>query len=96
MATIQVELPPDLQKLIDTRLRQGRFGSASEYIVALVESARNGQSAIESALVEELDSGPAEEWTDDEWAAIRQRVIRRHQDSAITSSSTSSTRRPLK
>ena len=79
MATIQVELPQDLQEFVDARLRQGCFGSASEYIVALVESARSGQSAIETALVEGLDSGPAEEWTKGEWAAIRQRVTQRHQ-----------------
>ncbi len=79
MAAIQVELPQDLQEFIEAKLKQGHFGSASEYIAALVESARNGRSAIETALVEGLESGPAEEWTKEEWAGIRQRVAQRHQ-----------------
>jgi putative addiction module CopG family antidote len=78
MATIEVELPQDLQEFVDTKLKQGHFTSASEYIVALVESARRGRSAIEAALIEGLNSGPAEEWTKEEWAGIRQRVIERH------------------
>jgi hypothetical protein len=44
-------------------------------------SARKGPSAIETALTEGLQSGPAEEWTKEEWAAIRQRVIRRRANS---------------
>ena len=79
MATIQVELPQDLQEFIEAKLKRGDFSSASEYIVALVQCARSGRSAIEAALVEGLNSGPAEEWTKEEWASIKQRVVQRHQ-----------------
>jgi putative addiction module CopG family antidote len=80
MATIPLELPVDLQDFVDSKIQSGQFGSANEYIVALVGAARRGRSSIEAALVEGLESGPAEEWTSQEWVEIRQRVIQRHQE----------------
>ena len=79
MAAISVELPQDLREFIDVNIRHGKFTSANDYIVALVESARDGRSAIEAALLEGLESGPAEEWTKDEWVRIKQCVAERHQ-----------------
>lgn len=79
MGAISVDLPQDLRDFIDVNVRHGRFASANDYIVALVESARDGRSAVEAALLEGLESGPAEEWTKDEWAGIKQRVAERHQ-----------------
>ena len=79
MAAISIDLPQDLHEFVDATVKQGPFASANDYIVALVESARDGRSAIEAALLEGLESGPAQEWTKDEWAGIRQRVAQRHQ-----------------
>ena len=79
MAVISVEVPQDLREFIDANVRHGKFTSVNDYIVALVESARDGRSAIEAALLDGLESGPAEEWTKDEWAGIKQRVAERHQ-----------------
>jgi len=79
MTTIPVELPEELQAFVEATVQRGRFGSANEYIVALVDAARNKRSEIEAALIEGLESGPAEEWTSQEWADIKQRVIQRHQ-----------------
>ena len=79
MSTIAVELPRDLQDFLEATVRQGRFSNVSEYIVALVDAARKKRSEIEAALIDGLQSGPAEEWTSDEWQEIRQRVIARHQ-----------------
>jgi len=78
MSTIPVELPQDLQQFVESKVNQGPFSNASEYIVALVNSAKTGRSEIEAALIEGLESGPAEEWTGQEWDDIRQRVIQRH------------------
>jgi antitoxin ParD1/3/4 len=78
MATISLELPGELQTFVDARIQTGQYGSANEYIVALVDAARRSRSAIEAALVDGLESGPAEEWTSQEWLEIRQRVIARH------------------
>jgi Arc/MetJ-type ribon-helix-helix transcriptional regulator len=79
MAVISVEVPQELREFIDANIRHGKFSSVNDYIVALVESARDGRSAIEAALLDGIESGPAEEWTKDEWAGIKQRVAERHQ-----------------
>ena len=78
MSTIPVELPDELRQYIETKVQHGEFASASDYIVALVDSARRKKSEIEAALIEGLNSGPAEEWTSDEWTAIKNRVTQRH------------------
>ena len=78
MATIGVDLPQDLLEFVELQVQRGEFASASEYIVALVDAARNQKSEIETALLVGLESGPAEEWTSQEWADIKQRVIERH------------------
>lgn len=80
MTTIPVELPEDLSEFVDTTVQRGHFATANEYIVALINAARNKRTEIEAALIEGLESGPAEEWTSQEWAEIKQRVIERHQE----------------
>lgn len=81
MTTIPVELPDELQEFVEATVQRGRFASANEYIVALIDAARRKRTEIEAALLEGLESGPAEEWTSQEWADIKQRVIERHQGS---------------
>ena len=81
MATIPLELPTDLQVFVDSQVEIGRFTSANDYIVALVDAARDSRSTIEAALLQGLHSDPAEEWTSQEWAEIRQRVVQRHRGS---------------
>ena len=80
MSTIGVDLPDHLLEFVELQVRRGEFASASEYIVALVNAARKKRSEIETALLEGLDSGPAEEWTSQEWADIKERVIGRHSE----------------
>jgi len=79
MSTISVELPEGLQLYVEAKVRRGHFASPSEYIVALVDAARNKRSEIEAALIEGVQSGSAEEWTSQEWAEMKHRVIERHQ-----------------
>ena len=81
MSTIPVELPDELHEFVESKVQRGQFANANEYIVALIDAARCKRSEIEAALIEGLQSGPAEEWTSQEWADIRQRVIERHQES---------------
>lgn len=78
MSTIPVELPNDLQLYVESKVGRGQFASPSEYIVALVDAARSKRSEIEAALIEGVQSGPAEEWTSQEWTEMKQRVIERH------------------
>ena len=81
MSTIGVDLPADLLDFVELQVQRGEFASASEYIIALVNAAWKQRSEIETALLEGLDSGPAEEWTSQDWADIKQRVIERHPES---------------
>ena len=78
MSTIRVDLPDELREFVETKVQRGEFASANDYIVALIDAARKRKSEIEVALLEGLESGPAEEWTSDEWADIKKRVIERH------------------
>ena len=57
MTTIPVELPDELREYIETKVQLGEFANASDYIVALVDSARKKKSEIEAALLEGLDRG---------------------------------------
>lgn len=79
MATISLELPEDLREFVEATVQRGNFANANEYIVALLDAARKKRTDIEAALIEGLESGPAEEWTTQEWEDIKQRVIERHQ-----------------
>ena len=79
MPTISLELPDDLQEFIEAKVQRGQFADAGQYITALVDAARNKRTQIEAALIEGLQSGPAEEWTRADWAGMKQRVIERHQ-----------------
>jgi putative addiction module CopG family antidote len=74
MKSISIKLPTDLEPFVEASVLRGRFSSESDYVVALIAAARDGRSHTESALLEGLASGPAEPWTDDEWAALKQRV----------------------
>ena len=81
MSNISIELPDDLYQFVEAKVQLGQFSNANEYIVALVDAASRQKSEIEMALLEGLRSGPAEEWTSEEWDAIKQRVTQRHQES---------------
>jgi putative addiction module CopG family antidote len=72
-------LSDELQQFVEAKVTQGHFSSASEYIVALLDAAKHKRSDLEAALIEGLESGPAEEWSDEEWQKIKQRVKLRHQ-----------------
>ena len=77
MSTITVELPDHLMSHVDQSVQRAGFTSASEYIVALIKAASEKQGEIEQALMAGIARGPAEPWTDDEWQAIKSRVVSR-------------------
>jgi Arc/MetJ-type ribon-helix-helix transcriptional regulator len=75
MSSIPVDLPDELMQFVDQGTRNGGFANPSEFIVALVAAANEKQGEIEQALIAGINSGPAEPWTDEEWQAIKQRVV---------------------
>ncbi|MEJ7590557.1 MAG: hypothetical protein WKF77_03355 [Planctomycetaceae bacterium] len=75
MSTIPVELPDHLMSYVDRSAERAGYANASEYIVALVAAASEKQGEIQQALMAGIASGPAEPWTDEEWQAIKSRVV---------------------
>ena len=75
MSNIPVELPDDLMQFVDQGTEKGGFANPSEFIVALVAAANERHREIEQALMTGISSGPAEPWTDEEWQAIKERVV---------------------
>ena len=75
MSSIPVDLPDELMQFVDQGAKSGGFTDPSEFIVALVAAANEKQGEIEQALVAGINSGPAEPWTDEEWQAIKERVV---------------------
>jgi Arc/MetJ-type ribon-helix-helix transcriptional regulator len=75
MSSIPVDLPDDLMQFVDQGTKNGGFSDPSQFIVALVAAANEKQGEIEQALLAGINSGPAEPWTDEEWQAIKQRVV---------------------
>jgi Arc/MetJ-type ribon-helix-helix transcriptional regulator len=75
MSTISVELPDHLQSYVNASAEQAGFASAGEYIVALVAAASEKQGEIEHDLIVGIQSGSAQPWTENEWQAIRRRIV---------------------
>lgn len=75
VSTIPVELSDHLSSFVDQSAERAGFANASEYIVALVTAASEKQGEIDQALMAGIASGAAEPWTDDEWQAIKSRVV---------------------
>ena len=75
MSSIPVELPEHLVSFVSQGAEQAGHSSAGEYIAALVAAASKKQGEIEQALMAGIASGPAVPWTDDQWQAIKSRVV---------------------
>ena len=81
MSNVSIDLPADLLEFVESKVQRGEFASVSDYVIALVNAAREKRSDIEAALIEGLESGPVEEWTAKDWEDMKQRVTQRHQSS---------------
>ena len=77
MSTIPIQLPDELRQFVEARVTQGQFITVSDYNVALVDAAKKKRTGLEVALIEGLESGPAEEWASQEWQESKQRIAER-------------------
>jgi antitoxin ParD1/3/4 len=79
MSTMNLTLPDSLRAFVESRAAMGGFGSASDYVEALVredqEMAENEE--IEGRLREALQGSPATPVTAETWEAIMQEGLRR-------------------
>jgi antitoxin ParD1/3/4 len=74
-SSVKVELPDPLGSFVAARVRAGDFADASAYLQDLVRRDREAQVGRLAALIQEgLDSGEPTPLTEDEIAAIRQRI----------------------
>lgn len=79
MTKMNISLPDPLKQWVVSQVRDGRYGSASEYVQDLIERdrERQAQSRIERLAVAGLESGPAEEMTDADSSQLRSRLTKR-------------------
>ena len=78
--SMNISLPSSLRSYVEDRVAESSYTSASEYVRELIRNERERRSAhgrLEELLLEGLTSGPADEWTEDEWTTLRRRVAER-------------------
>jgi antitoxin ParD1/3/4 len=78
MTSMEISLPEPLKLFVEEQVSKGGYGTASEYLGALIRDAqrRADQHALEAILLAGLES-PTSEMTADEWSALRDRVLSR-------------------
>jgi antitoxin ParD1/3/4 len=79
MTTLNISLPKAMRESIDEQIAEGGYGTASEYIRALVRVAQKqkAREAMEALLLEGLQS-EGREMTRDDWKELRRRLQERH------------------
>lgn len=78
MASMNISFPKALRVFVERQVTEGGFASASEYVRMLVRRQKELESeALERALVEGIESGPAAPMTARDWAALRRRAAGR-------------------
>jgi antitoxin ParD1/3/4 len=76
MDDIRISLSDSTKAFVDSEVAEGSYASVSECIDALVRAGAKAkaQEKLEALLLEGLESGDAEPWTDDDWKALKRRV----------------------
>ena len=84
METLEITLPKPLHVFVEEEVAAGNYGTASEYVEALIREARQrrDQDQLESLLLEGLDSGAPIAITPEYWEKKRAGLIARHEDGA--------------
>ena len=75
ITSMNISLPSTLREFVEERVSTG-YGSASEYIRELLrdDQKRAAQAKLEELLLEGINSGTPEAWTDNDWAELRAHV----------------------
>jgi antitoxin ParD1/3/4 len=76
MEDIRISLSDSTKSFVYAGVADGSYASVSECIDALVLAGAKAkaQEKLEALLLEGLESGDAEPWTDSDWAALKRRV----------------------
>jgi antitoxin ParD1/3/4 len=77
--SMNISLPESMREWIEERVATEGYGTASEYLRALVreDQKRTAREELERKLADALDSGEATEMTQADWAQIRSAVRER-------------------
>ena len=79
MTSLNISLPERLREWIETQVKRGRYGNASEYLRELIrrDQERQAQGRLEELLLEGIGSGTASPLTKRDWAELRANVAER-------------------
>ena len=82
MASMNISLPAPLREWIESQIKGGRYGNASEYVRELIrrDQERQAQQRLEQMLLEGVKSGEASPLTKQDWAELRTDVAERLQN----------------
>jgi antitoxin ParD1/3/4 len=77
--TMNISLPDTMRQWVEDRVEADGYGTASEYIRALVrdDQKRKAKEGLDQKLIDALGSGEAAEMTTKDWKHIRSTVRRR-------------------
>ncbi len=84
MSHLEIQMPDSTEQFIQEQVAAGKFASASEYVVDLVEQDRQraARKDLQELLLTGLQSGPGIEVTPEYWEAKKQAWRSRHQGKA--------------
>ena len=79
MATMNISLPEALKDFVESRLNDGGYGTASEYVRELIRNDQKSaaQERLERLLLEGLESGDPVEISDDFWTKKKADLVNR-------------------
>lgn len=73
MQRVDISLSDQLKEFVDDQVNSGHYSNVSEYVGDLIRSdeRRKAQEKLETLLLEGIESGPAVEFTREDWEGIR-------------------------
>ena len=80
MDTMNIALPEAMKQFVQKQVARGGYSSVSEYIRELIRSDEKGKArdALESEILQGLQSGDSSPMTDQDWREIRGEIRKRH------------------
>lgn len=76
MDDLHISLSGSQQAFVEEQATSGGFPSVNDYVAKLIraEQKAQAQAKLEALLEEGLNSGPAREWTEEDWERLRRRA----------------------
>lgn len=79
MTSLNISLPESMRAWIDRQVKDGGYGTASEFIRDLIREAKKQRARreLEEKLIKGIESGPVIPVNDEYWKGLRNRVAKR-------------------